>query len=244
MTKFGVIKTKILQALTEAYANGDKVKIKEILTSITKNVDFKSMYTFYEEIESKYIPSKDDAKIFLDEVIPILEVKSLLTNKLCKSLDKKLKDITIVENELYSSLDILLEHTQLKNVDKKIQARTKLIEHLTTKKETSELTENTFTPNENLLHAVLTNNFNVLYDNTLNEEEKEQLTAILSISENELINNFKSLQEEVTEKMDKMIKEEKSTELSEKLNTALSEAIHMKPTKYNYYKLQQLRNGL
>jgi hypothetical protein len=244
MTKFGVLKSKILQTLTEAYANGDKVKIKEILTSITKNVDFKSMYTFYEEIENKYIENKDDAKTFLDEVIPILEVKALLTNKLCKSLDKKLGNITIVENELYSNLDILLEHTQLKNVDKKIQAKTKLIEHLTTKKETSELVENTFTANENLLHAVLTNNFNVLYDNTLNEDEKKQLTDILSISENDLINNFKSLQEEVTEKMGKMITEEKNTELSEKLNSALSEATHMKPTKYNYYKLQQLRNGL
>jgi hypothetical protein len=246
MNKFGTIKSKILQKLTEAYANGDKVKIKEILTSITKDADFKSMYMFYEDMENKYFENKEDAKLFLEEISPMLESKTSLNqlNKFCKSLDKKLGDVTIVENELYSNLDILSDPTQLKNVDKKILAKTKLIEHLTTKKEIPELVETKFSSNENLLHAVLANNFNVLYDNTLNEKEKKQLTEILSISDEDLKINFNILQEEVTEKISDILKEEKNTELLEKLSTAHSEAERMKPSKLNYYKLQMLKSGL
>ena len=244
MNKFGTIKSKILQKLTEAYAIGDKTKIKEILTSITKNADFKSVYMFYEDMENKYFENKEDAKLFLDEIIPILEDKLLHTNKFCKSLDQKLGDVTIVENELYSNLDILVDRTQLKNVDKKILARTKLIEHLTTKKEIPELIESNFSSNENLLHAVLANNFNVLYSNTLTSDEKKQLTEILSISDDDLKINFNRLQEEVTEKISNILKEEKNIELLEKLNTAHSEAERMNPSKLNYYKLQMLKSGL
>ena len=106
------------------------------------------------------------------------------------------------------------------------------------------MVETKFSSNENLLHAVLANNFNVLYDNTLNEKEKKQLTEILSISDEDLKINFNILQEEVTEKIGDILKEEKNTELLEKLSTAHSEAERMKPSKLNYYKLQMLKSGL
>ena len=59
MNKFGVIKTKLLNKLTESYAKENKAEIKNILTTIKENKDFKEMYLFYEEIESKTISDKD-----------------------------------------------------------------------------------------------------------------------------------------------------------------------------------------
>ena len=41
-----------------------------------------------------------------------------------------------------------------------------------------------------------------------------------------------------------MIVNEKNENLKTKLIEANAEAKQMKPTKYNYYKLQQLKNGL
>lgn len=244
MNKFGVLKTKILQKLTEAYASGNKSEIKEILTAVSKNKDFREMYLFYEEIENKYIEDKESAKMYIDEITSLLQEKTKKITKFSKELEKKLGDVVINENELYSNLDILSQNDTLRNLDKKVNGRMKLIEHLMTKKEIVEETNTSFTVNENFLHNVLTNNFNVLYDYTLNEEQKNELKKILEISENELVNNFNTLKEEVTSKMNKMISEEHNIDLKVKLITSISEAKQMKPTKYNYYKLQQLKNGI
>ena len=46
MNKFGVIKTKLLNKLTESYAKENKAEIKNILTTIKENKDFKEMYLF------------------------------------------------------------------------------------------------------------------------------------------------------------------------------------------------------
>jgi hypothetical protein len=90
----------------------------------------------------------------------------------------------------------------------------------------------------------LASNFNILYSNTLTEDEKKELSELLSIPETELNANFGKLQEEVTEKINKMITEEKQNEVKNRLASAVSEAGSMKPSKFNYYKLQQLKKGL
>jgi len=244
MNKFGVLKTKILQKLTEAYSNGNKSEIKKILTTVTKNKDFRDIYLFYEEIENKYIEDKEDAKMYLNEMRHLLIDKLFLTEKFNKSLDKKIGDVTITENELYSNLDTFIEKHKLRNADKWFDAQKKLIDHLTTKKETPELVETTYIKNENLLHSVLTNNFNVLYSNTLNEEQQDELKKILEITNEELKNNFKILKTEVIEKMHKIQTEGTNDELNKKLNEALTETTIMDVSKFNYYKLLQLKNGI
>lgn len=247
MTRFGTLKTKILQKLSEAYINGDKGKMKEILTTVKTNKDFKDMYLFYEDIENKYIKDKEDAEMFIEEVIPILKEHKSKINKFCKDLDKKMGDVPITENITYLFLDTISENDTLKNAHKKIDAKRKLIEHLTSKRECSCLKVNeteSFTTNQNLLHTVLANNFNALYNDTLNEEQKDELKKILIITNKELETNFKSLKEEVSVKMNTMLQEEKTNEVKTKLNEVLSELTTMDVSKFNYYKLLQLKNGL
>ena len=180
------------------------------------------MYLFYEDIENKYIESKEDAGLFVEEIIPLLKEQKNKASKFCKELDKKLGDVSINENDVYLFLDKISENDTLKNVHTKINAKKKLIEHLIKEKESDETIESTFAKNENLLHAVLANNFNVLYDATLNKEEKKQLKEMLSISDEELEKNFSLLKEEVTTKMDKMMVEEKKDDLKTKLISAVA----------------------
>ena len=243
MNKFGTVKSKILQKITEAYAKGDKVEVRNILTTLKKNDDFKGLYLFYENVENKYIEDREDAKLFVNSIIPLLQEKTKAIKSSSEVISEILKDVTVTENKVYDDLDILGEEDTLLNMDKKIIARLRLIEHLVTKKETEE-SKGPVIENENLLHSILTNNFNVLYSNTLTEEDQTELKNMLSISAEELKTNFHTLKEEVTTKMNKIYEEEKSEDLRSKLNTALTEAEHMKPTKLNYYKLQQLKSGL
>jgi hypothetical protein len=244
MNKFGVIKTKLLNKLTESYAKENKAEIKNILTTIKENKDFKEMYLFYEEIENKYIDDKETAKLYVEGVISILKQQMDDLTIFCTSLNKMINVEQINENEIYNSLDILIEKDSLSNIEKKVKAKKKLVEHLTTKKEIKESKDSTLVPNENLLNAVLTNNFNVLYSNTLSETEKGELKNILSIPYDEIVDKTGELKESIINKVSTLLSESNDTDLSTKLKAVKDEVTQMYPSRYNYYRLNELKNGL
>jgi hypothetical protein len=237
----------LLNKLTESYLNKNKSEIKSILKEIKENKTFKEMYLFYEEIENKYIEDKDIAKLYVEGLStyfgePIGNWNEL--NMFCEFLKSKLNDVEIQPNELYESLDILSEKDLLSNIEKKVIAKKKLVDHLTTKKEILESKETTLVPNETLLNAVLANNFNVLYSNTLSESQKEELKNILSISGDELISKSNELSESILNKINSLLTESSDSELKIKLDNVKKEVSVMSPSKYNYYRLTELKNGL
>jgi hypothetical protein len=244
MNKFGVVKSKLLTKLTESYAKQNKAEIKDILTTIKENKDFKEMYLFYEEIENKYIEDNEIAKLYVEGLSTYFGQSISNLNMFCESLESKLVDIEITTNEIYESLDILCEKDSLSNIEKKVIAKKKLIEHLTTKKEIKESKETTLVPNETLLNAILANNFNVLYNQTLSESEKEELKNILSISHDDLVTKSNELAESVINQISSLLSESNDTDLSKKLNAVKNEVTQMSPSRYNYYRLTELKNGL
>jgi uncharacterized protein (DUF1015 family) len=244
MNKFGVIKTKLLNKLTESYANENKTEIKNILTTIKENKDFKEMYLFYEEIENKYIDDKETAQLYVEGIASILKQQMDEISNFCTSLNKMINVEPINENEIYNSLDTLIENDSLSNIEKKVKAKKKLVEHLTTKKEIKESKDSTLIPNENLLNAVLTNNFNVLYSNTLSESQKNELKNILSIPYDEIITKTTELKESIVSQVSTLLSESNDTDLSTKLNAVKDEVTQMYPSRYNYYRLNELKNGL
>jgi hypothetical protein len=244
MNKFGVLKTKILKKLTESYSNKNKVEVKDILNTIKENKDFKEMYLFYEEIENKYFDDKEIAKLYVEEIQSVLKDKSDKIANFTKKLNTKLKDVEINENELYSNLDLLVQEENLSNVDKKIIAKKKLVEHLTTKKEIIKKEETQLVENENLLYAVLANNFNVLYNNSLNESQKKELQGILSLTDEDLEIKIGNLKESILGQVGNILSESKDNDLTAKLTKVKDEVDNMKPSKFNYYRLVQLKNGL
>ena len=244
MNKFGVLKTKILKKLTESYSNKNKNEVKDILNTIKENKDFKEMYLFYEEIENKYFDDKEIAKLYVEEIQSVLKDKSDKIASFSKNLNTKLKDVEINENELYSNLDLLVQSENLSNIDKKIIAKKKLVEHLTTKKEIVKKEETQLVENENLLYAVLANNFNVLYNNSLNESQKKELQGILSLTDEDLEVKISDLKESILGQVGSILNESKDSDLTGKLTKVKDEVNEMKPSKFNYYRLVQLKNGL
>ena len=162
----------------------------------------------------------------------------------CTSLNKMINVETINENEIYNSLDILIEKDSLSNIEKKVNAKKNLVNHLTTKKEIKESKDSTLIPNENLLNAVLTNNFNALYSNTLSESQKEELKNILSIPYDEIITKTTELKESIVSQVSTLLSESNETDLINKLNAVKDEVTQMNPSRYNYYRLNELKNGL
>ena len=244
MNKFGVLKSKILKKLTESYSNKNKNEVKDILNTIKENKDFKEMYLFYEEIENKYFDDKEIAKLYVEEIQSVLKDKSDKIASFSKNLNTKLKDVEINENELYSNLDLLVQSENLSNVDKKIIAKKKLVEHLTTKKEIVKKEDAQLVENENLLYAVLANNFNVLYNHSLNESQKKELQGILSLTDDDLEVKINDLKESILGQVGNILSESKDVDLTGKLTKVKDEVNEMKSSKFNYYRLVQLKNGL
>jgi hypothetical protein len=196
MNNFGKIKSKLLKKLTEAYTNDNfKGNTKNLIKVVKKNKDFKEMYLFYEEIENKYIEDKEVAKLYVEQLGTLLKDKSKKLNSFCEVLNMSIYDVQVESNELYDNIDQLLEDDNLNNIDKKVIAKLKLVEHLTTKKENVVESSKSHTVNENLLHAVLANNFNVLYTNTLSEEQKSELKTILDLNDTDLKTKTTELKE-------------------------------------------------
>jgi hypothetical protein len=150
----------------------------------------------------------------------------------------------ITENEIYQCLDVLLENETLLNIDKKVNAKHKLVEHLTSEKEVKLIEESTIIPNENLLYAVLTNNFNLSFGSSLNEEQKSELKNIVSMSEEELSSKTVELKESLLNQVNGLITESKDESLKSKLSQVKNEVNQMTMSKYNYYRLKELKNGL
>jgi phenylalanyl-tRNA synthetase alpha subunit len=196
-------------------------------------------------VENKYIEDKETAKLYVEGLSTMLNgnIKNLST--FCESLDKKLGGVDTQSNELYESLDVLSEKDTLSNIENKVIAKKKLVEHLTKKKSVESIVENTtYTANENLLHAVLVNNFNNLYENTLTQEDKEQLKNILDLNGEDLVTKTKELKESILNKVENILSESKDGDLGSKLQSVKNEVTTMEPSKYNYYRLTQLKNGL
>jgi septal ring factor EnvC (AmiA/AmiB activator) len=244
MNKIGVIKSKILKKLTESFGSGDKSEMKQILSKVVTNKDFKEMYLFYEDIENKYFDNSEVAKLYVEELNSVLKNKSKSLSTFCKELNENLGNIEFEKNELYSYLDQLTEDDNLSNLDKKIIAKKKLIEHLTTPKNVGSDNKSTYTTNENLLYSVLANNFNTLYSDKLNENQKEELKNILSLSDKDLEKNVPELKEDILSKVNVMLNESNDNELTGKLNSVISEVNSMDVTKYNYFRLTELMSNL
>jgi len=243
MIKIGTLKVNILHNLTESYVKGDKKNVKNTFKILKENKDFRDLYLFYEEIEKMYLEDKDLAKVYVENVEKLLKEKVKSVEGYCKNLTKKFPEEGGEKVEVYNLLDVLTEDDSLKNVDKKILAREKLVEHLTKKKEVVEST-NVHTSNEHLLHFVLTEKFNNDFEKMLSEEEKIKLNEILSMSQDDLSTEFTTLKEELDEKINNMILTEEEESVKDKLDNVLNETRRLPITKYNYYKLQQLKNGL
>ena len=244
MNGFGKIKTKILKKLVESYSSDKKNDVKDIIKTLKSNKEFKELYLFYEEIENKYIEDKEIAKLYVEELNKVLKEKFNNVSDFCNKLNERLGEIESENNEIYETIDQLCESDSLSNIDKKVIAKRKLVEHLTTKKEISETKDTTHVPNEKLLYTVLTNNFNVLYNNTLTNEQREELKNILSLSNEDINAKTEELKESLISKIDTLLNESTDDEMKSKLKNVKDEVNNKGASRINYFRLVELKNGL
>lgn len=245
MSNFGEIKTKLLSKLTESYMSDNKSEIKDLVNKLKSNKNLVEMYMFYEGIENLNISTKDKAKLYVESIEPILIDKMKSIKKDCKEFGKSLKNVVAESNEMYDCLDVLSEENNIHNISKKIESRDKFINLLMTKKETKKVEEPTVhTENHSLLNAVLVNNFNVKFTDFLNEEQKQTFSKIVSMSNEDLSKEMNTLKEDINKKIESLLTESSDDSMNDKLKKVKSDVNESEVTRYNYYKLIELKSGL
>lgn len=245
MTNFGDLKTKLLTKLTESYTSKNKGEIKGLVKKLQSNKNLVEMYVFYEDMENMTISNKEKAKLFVESLEPQLIDRMKSLKKELKEFGKELKDVVSEDNSLYRDLDILSEENSIHNIAKKIDSRENLINHLISeKKEKVVETPTVQIENHTLLNAVLVNNFNIKYTDFLNEEQKETFNKIVSMSNEELLSEMDNIKNELTKKLDNLLNESTDESMLNKLKSVKSEVTSSDTTRFNYYKLLELKNGL
>lgn len=245
MVNFGELKSKFLTKLVESYNSGNKNELKDLIKKLKSNKNLIEMHHFYEEMENTYFQDKNKAKVFVENLEPMLIQKSHSLKKECMGLYQMVKDVVAENNEIYFCLDVLSEENTITNLSNKIDSREKLINLLNTKRETKNIEESTVRiENEKLLNTVLVNNFNIKYGDFLKGEDKQVFERILSMNNEELINETKSLKTELTEKINFLLNESSDDSLTKKLNDVKVDVHDKEITKYNYFKLIELKKGL
>jgi succinate dehydrogenase flavin-adding protein (antitoxin of CptAB toxin-antitoxin module) len=244
MSNFGEIKSKMLTKLTESYNSGNKNELKDLITKLKSNQNLVDVHNFYEEMENMYFSNKDLAKLYVETLEPYFINKMKLIAGDCKDLNKLLKDVVSESNELYECLDILSEDNNIHNISKKINARENFIKFLTTKKSVKKEESTVQFENHTLLNTVLVGNFNTKFTDFLNEEQKETFSKIMSMSNEELINEMSLARTELNSKIENLLGESTDDVMVEKLKKVKIDINESEITKYNYYKLTELKNGL
>lgn len=244
MNKFGTLKNKLLLKLTESYANEDKKTIKEILSVIKSDKNFKELYKFYESFEHQTFEDAETAKAYVDTISEMLKNKTEIISELNNKLNNILEGVSDETNKLYESLDILMSNDNILNVANKVKAKKYLVEHLITAKENNNEESDVIVENEKLLFAVLTSNFNAKFDDVLSEEEKNEFKTLMEMTDENVNKEILALKEEITEKINYLLTECNDSSIAEKLKQTNNVVIDTQSNKYNLFKLRELKNDL
>ena len=76
------------------------------------------------------------------------------------------------------------------------------------------------------------------------DTEKETLKSIISLSDEDVKNKVGEIKESLYNKVNTLLSESTDNSFKDKLTDVKKEMDSMSPTKYNYYRLKELQNGL
>lgn len=243
MNTFGTIKTKIENAATElAKKPSFKRFIFEFKQLVLENKDITELYYIYDDLSSNKGLDGDIANDYINESIEYSQI-------LIESQSKKLNDISLWINSWssnnensYSDIDNVIYKTGIKNLETVLESKKNIKSIITKEEDKKPVMESINIPissmvkiaNENLKKEI----------EHLNENDKKDLEEILSLSGEELKENFENTKKIVLDTLKNSINESKDLELKSTVNKTINKIMEAKCNHYDYYKLKKLSLGL
>jgi hypothetical protein len=236
--KFGIIKSKIENILTESFVkNSFKDQIFVFEELVLKNKNIKKLYFLYDELSSNKGLDKNLAESFINECITIFENT---TNKISPNEIKELELwVSEVKSENnYENIDNLFS-SNLALLENKLKSRNLISENLQKSIETP--VEINATLDEIVETANKTINDYIL---TLSESERLKVKNILKESDEKLQVKFDLLKESVVEKLTELKENEDNKEVLTKIDETIQKVQVENFDRLNYLKLKELERDL
>jgi hypothetical protein len=236
--KFGIIKSKIENILTESFVkNSFKDQIFVFEELVLKNKNIKKLYFLYDELSSNKGLDKNLAESFINECITIFENT---TNKISPNEIKELELwVSEVKSENnYENIDNLFS-SNLALLENKLKSRNLISENLQKSIETP--VEINATLDEIVETANKTINDYIL---TLSESERLKVKNILKESDEKLQVKFDLLKESVVEKLTELKENEDNKEVLTKIDETIQKVQIENFDRLNYLKLKELERDL
>lgn len=231
--KFGKVKTIIENNLSESVK--DKKIFKENIKNFKKHIlsdkNLSKLYVLYGDLSKPRGLSESGAKTYLDEGI---DWAKKLINK--------------------SKIPVILNKTDIneyENIDKLVYESTKNVEELVgIKKDILNILMQPIRLNENKINLPISSMVKVVntkvneYINTLNEETKKEILALLKEDRNKLNDDFKSLKSDTEKKLIELSLNETNVEVKAKILKAIDKVKSDKFDILNYYEIKNLNKSL
>jgi len=241
---FGIVKNKLDNILVESFNSKGQFKkiFHESMSALKSNKTSREFFVIYSQLENKKISDPVKAEKYLNETLDFLKEKKkhLRLKKLETTLSKFNKFHKKNRNSLYENLDLLIFENSALNIEKRIEAKSNILKSIVEVKK--EFVTESKIPNS-LLINLSTKKFNEKFS-SLTENDKRKFKELFNTDINNLENKMSSLVEEVTGKINTLIKNTEDKNLLTKLEETRKKITESKTSKVSFYKIKQLNKTL
>lgn len=230
---FGKIKSVIERNLIESYidSNDFKKKIREFKENVLRDKNISKIYSIYDQLSTPQGLNENDAKEFLEEGLEIL--RRLLPNvKLPKNISEDIKNT-------YEDIDILVYELK-PNLIERIQCRKNIVKILTSSKQS--IKENINIPIRSMVN--IANQTLKSYVDSLDENTKKELFNLLTEDCAVLETKFDEMKNEAISKLENILKEEKESDIKEKITETIDKIKNEKFDQINFLKIRNLVSSI
>jgi len=231
--KFGRVKTIIENNLSESVKDKKifKENIKNFKKHILKDKNLSKLYVLYGDLSKPKGLTESEAKIYLDEGIDWAK-KLINKSKIPVILNK-------LDNNEYENIDKLV-YESTKSVDELIEIKKNILNILT---QPIKINENKINLPISSMVKIVNTKVNE-YVNSLNEETKKEILALLKEDKNKLNDDFKLLKSDTEKKLVELSLTETNAEVKTKLLKAIDKVKSDKFDILNYYEIKNLNKSL
>ena len=244
MHTFGVLKTKLEEASVKLYGkkefNNFMIGFKKY---VLENKDVSEIYHIYDDLSTNKGLDKDISNDYLNESLEYAQILIESNSKYLNGINKWVSKIVKESKNNYKDIDNVIYNNNISNLESILESKRKIkntiISESVIKKEPTKSINVPLNSIYNIANKTISKHLE-----NVNENEKNELKSILSLTSNEIENEMKELKESVTSKLKVTLNESKDVEYTTKIQSTINKVMESKNDHYNLYKLRNLNEGL
>lgn len=239
--KFGLLKSKIEEYLTESYQNGTFNDALFIFNEmVTKNKNISKLYLMYDELSKKKGLNEDVANQYLNESINIYE------NTINKINKKTLDEISVWVSNIktknkYEDIDNVFS-SDILQLENKIKSKRIILEGIKSNDSDTIQGVKKILPIKNMVNVA--NKTINDYINSLSESEQKELKTLIKEDDKKLEIKFEAIKETTLKRLENMKSQESDNDVINAINETITKIQTEKYNKLNYVKLKSLNENI